>query len=319
MGDTLKKVRTGDPLAIPAATFNTFIDAAQDYQDRQHDSKQNPLRNHRQNNIVSVRNDSLGDRNRFEVLGIYGVVISPTDNLDEFSNRVVLKGIRPQIPPVGGSLSDSYGRFVILLEPVKAGEIGRAVIDGICNIRVQMTYETDDYADVVPGVTTHLRSGYAGSAYLLWVEPENERVPANTAWAVARLGVTNNELRHVIRTFWARIDSATAVGANKWLYAFTEVVKSDEGFGSGKWTDDAIAGDAGNLYEAVNGSTGMLGIGVTTGELGDINCPMELRPVPTGSIVLMKHLIVHKSDDTTALEYWFERTNGVWSVGGGAP
>lgn len=27
MGDTLKKVRSGDPLRIPAATFNIFVDA----------------------------------------------------------------------------------------------------------------------------------------------------------------------------------------------------------------------------------------------------------------------------------------------------
>jgi len=31
MGDNMKKVRSGDPLVIPAATFNTFIDAARDY------------------------------------------------------------------------------------------------------------------------------------------------------------------------------------------------------------------------------------------------------------------------------------------------
>ena len=31
MGDTLKKVKPGDPLAIPAEAFNTFIDAARDF------------------------------------------------------------------------------------------------------------------------------------------------------------------------------------------------------------------------------------------------------------------------------------------------
>ena len=29
MGDLLTKVQSGDPLRIPAATFNTFIDAAE--------------------------------------------------------------------------------------------------------------------------------------------------------------------------------------------------------------------------------------------------------------------------------------------------
>ena len=310
----LNKVKSGDPLSISATTFNTIIDATRFYQNQQHDTRQQPILPQRNNSIVLVRNDSLGDRSRFEVLGINGVLISPTDNLAEFSNRVVLKGVRPKVPPGGGALSDSFGRFVILLEPIKAGQIGKAVIDGICNIRVEMTYETDDYADVIPGVTTYLRSGYAGSAFLLWVEPEAERNPSNIAWAVARLGVSNNELRHVVRSFWARIDEITAAGSNKWMYTFTEVVKTNVGFGASVWTNASITGDAGNLYEALNSGSGTLGIGITVAELEDVNCPMELRPIPVGSIVPMKQLIIHKEDDTTALEYWFERANGVWST-----
>ncbi len=33
---TLQKVKSGDPLDILAATFNTFVDAARDYLDREH-------------------------------------------------------------------------------------------------------------------------------------------------------------------------------------------------------------------------------------------------------------------------------------------
>ena len=36
MVETLRKVKPDDPLAIPAATFNAFVDAAQDYRNRQH-------------------------------------------------------------------------------------------------------------------------------------------------------------------------------------------------------------------------------------------------------------------------------------------
>ncbi len=34
MTEALKRVQSGDPLVIPAATYNTFIDAAQDYRQR---------------------------------------------------------------------------------------------------------------------------------------------------------------------------------------------------------------------------------------------------------------------------------------------
>ncbi len=40
MGDSLKKVKSGDPLVIPAATYNTFVDAARDYLARQQDQAQ---------------------------------------------------------------------------------------------------------------------------------------------------------------------------------------------------------------------------------------------------------------------------------------
>jgi hypothetical protein len=35
MGDHLKKVKSGDPLRLPAATLNTFIDASRDCLERQ--------------------------------------------------------------------------------------------------------------------------------------------------------------------------------------------------------------------------------------------------------------------------------------------
>ena len=36
MGDSLKKVKSGDDLVIPAQTFNTFVDSARDFLARQH-------------------------------------------------------------------------------------------------------------------------------------------------------------------------------------------------------------------------------------------------------------------------------------------
>jgi hypothetical protein len=35
MAGPMQKVKRGDPLVIPASTFNTFVDAARDFQDRQ--------------------------------------------------------------------------------------------------------------------------------------------------------------------------------------------------------------------------------------------------------------------------------------------
>lgn len=44
MGDALRKVKPGDPLSIPAATFNTFVDAAQHFLRRQRGIGRTPTR-----------------------------------------------------------------------------------------------------------------------------------------------------------------------------------------------------------------------------------------------------------------------------------
>ena len=89
-GDPLKKVQAGDKLEIPAQTFNTMIDAAQDFLRRQRSISQEVPQSFRQAGIVLVRNNSGTDRTRGEILGINSPVIGPSDNLNEFKKRVAL-------------------------------------------------------------------------------------------------------------------------------------------------------------------------------------------------------------------------------------
>ena len=62
MGDTMKKVKSGDPLVIPSQTFNSFIDAAQAHKARQQASGQTNRQAFRQTGIVLVKNSSGADR-----------------------------------------------------------------------------------------------------------------------------------------------------------------------------------------------------------------------------------------------------------------
>jgi len=157
----LSKVRSGDPLVIPAATFNAFVDTARDFQERQRSATRDGLPDWRQTGIVLIRNDSGADRGRFDVLGVAGTVIKPTDNADAFKERVALKGVTPT--------AAHAGRFVILLEPVKNGLIGRGCVDGVCVARVKMSDEGHVFAEAKNGQADKLDSGAAGSACLLWV------------------------------------------------------------------------------------------------------------------------------------------------------
>ncbi len=178
MVDALKKVQSGDPLVIPAATYNTFIDAAQDYRQRTRRLGRQSTPDHRSADIVLVRNDSGADRDRFDVLGVDSAIVTPTGNLDAFKDRVALAGVTPLA-------SQHTGRFVVLLEPLAASEIGRACASGVVQVRLNVQDDGTDYADVADGDATCLTTDPAGSATILWRE-----TGTGTVWAVVRLSST---------------------------------------------------------------------------------------------------------------------------------
>ena len=180
MAGSMKKVLPGDPLEISADTFNTLIDVAQAHKSNHRSTSRQRQIFQTPPNIALVLNDSGADRNRFDVLGITGPILTPAENIDSFQNRVSLNGGAP-------GASDS-GRFVILAEPIADGAIGRAYVDGVCPVRVEMDDESHGFADVSDGVTDTLLSASSGTAQLLWVQPVEDRDDPSVAWAIIRIG-----------------------------------------------------------------------------------------------------------------------------------
>lgn len=178
----MRKVIRGDPLVIPAATFNTFIDAARDFQERQRSTQRDAVREQRDTGIVLIRNESGADRERFDVLGIDGPIIRRIDNEDEFRQRVALRGVVPSSP--------HPGRFAILLEPAKDQAIVRACVDGVCQVRVRMNREWHNYAVAKSNKASMLESAPSGRARMLWIEPIAERADPQIAWTVVQLGIS---------------------------------------------------------------------------------------------------------------------------------
>jgi len=177
MADALRKVKSGDPLVIPAATFNTFVDAARNYLQRRQSQGGRATPSARDSGIVLAKNATGYDQDRFDVLGVDSPVITPTDNADEFKNRVTIDGVTP-------TEASHWGAFAILLEPVASGEIGRACVSGICPVKVYVTDTTHAFADVSDGQAGYLAGAETGAAQILWRETGTGEV-----WAIVRLGV----------------------------------------------------------------------------------------------------------------------------------
>lgn len=176
MADPLKKVQSGQKLRIPAATYNAFIDTARDLRQRQQRRDQEPQAEHRDTGIVLIKNGSGADRKRFEILGVSDALIKPTDNVEQFKNKVALVGVTPL-------QADHAGRFVILIEPVPTNALGLAVAAGTSPVQIDVAAEADAFADVKDNDAAKLQSSGSGAAAILWKESGT-----GLKWAVVRIG-----------------------------------------------------------------------------------------------------------------------------------
>ncbi len=187
-GDPLKKVQAGERLEIPAEAWNAFLDAVRWVRQQQHNRDQEAGALFRQTGIVKVKNQSGADRERFDILGTSAPIILPDENLQEFKSQVTLSGVVPT--------TDHLGAFLILLEPLKAGAIGRGIVAGVSLARLLVSpSQLYDFAQVIPGNAHALRNVPAGSARVLWIESSS----SSERWAVVRLDDGDHEA-HVLIT-----------------------------------------------------------------------------------------------------------------------
>lgn len=156
MADPFQKLRAGDVFdSVPHEAWNGFIDASNDYRQRVNGARSSTLYGRYPTGIVPVRNDSGADCARFEILSITGVIYDQATLPDDFYNQPTLTADTPGTAPE---------KFVILQEPIADGEVGRGMLMGITAVQVSVGHASDEFADVISGDSTKLRSGPFGSA-----------------------------------------------------------------------------------------------------------------------------------------------------------
>jgi hypothetical protein len=129
---------------------------------------------------VLVRNDTGADRDLFEIVALSEPIFGPDDNLSEFQFRFAFKGVVPDL--------DHFGCFAVLQEPVAAGKIGRAMVEGLTpvQIRTEAGEEQIAFAGIcgVPGGECQfLRSSWRGDAQILY-----RKSGVGLQWGIVRLG-----------------------------------------------------------------------------------------------------------------------------------
>jgi hypothetical protein len=165
MADNIRHVRPGQKMrGFPAEAFNSFRDASDWVKRHQFGQGARPVRHPMDLHLVYVRNDSGADRDWHDVLGISGVIITPTENANEFKTCVMVTGVVPTTAAPAG------GKFVVRREPIPSGEIGRGHISGACPAKIEA--DADDYAwcDVNDGDPASLLASSTGSARIIYRE-----------------------------------------------------------------------------------------------------------------------------------------------------
>jgi hypothetical protein len=176
-GGSFSTRRPGDKLRISAREINGWNDAAKaNIADQLSRSAAAPRPTGDDRVTLLVKNTTGGDLNQFSVVGITGILFSPSDNLNGFKNGPVLIADTPASP-------DHDSKFAILLAPATDGSLALAKLSGPCVVQVNVNDADDAFAKVLDGDATQLDSDPSTGVPILYKESGT-----GTKWAVVLLG-----------------------------------------------------------------------------------------------------------------------------------
>lgn len=162
-GDPFRKVNPGDSVEFHSTVFNSLLDVVRAEKARKHSRTSESSPQPAQGTIIKVKNESGQDMLRSHIVGLNDPIFLASDNLEVFKNQVLFRGVIPS--------SSHKRRFAILLDPIISGGIGRAYIDGVAPVRINILDSSHVSCDITEGDPTQLVTVEGNSScHLLWSE-----------------------------------------------------------------------------------------------------------------------------------------------------
>ena len=195
----MEKVKAGDTVVIKASTWNAFIDAANFTKEQRQNQLGKGLKSGVATGIVLIKNGESEARDRFTALVLSDIAVPPNVNEDEFVS----------CPPVfiGQKMTEEReGKpYAILLQPLAAGEVGRAMVLGITPAKVSIKDGEDQYAVPTPGSSTGaLESSPTGVARIVW-----RATGTGTQWCLLQLGGAGSGGGTADKAYMCRVGGGT--------------------------------------------------------------------------------------------------------------
>lgn len=251
----IRRVNRGERFRVRASDWNNIASAAEHVEAsrRREGFELNPARLGQ--TLIYVHNAGESDWDQWDAIALQQPRIPHADNAYGFFNQ----------PAVIGSLVDGAtgSRFGLLLEPIRAGYVGRAVLIGLAFHEIEIANEADQFASPILG-QRRMRSAAAGPVSII------ARCPtvSGKAWSIVRLGGGGGAgvgLSYAMIS--ARIGSSppyryTAAGATMdvngaWTgggVSFENVFNLEEQGTGGQWVNGLNVGDVVTISPAPGGA-----------------------------------------------------------------
>ncbi|MEZ6068264.1 MAG: hypothetical protein R3B90_21695 [Planctomycetaceae bacterium] len=165
----LPKPVTGAPVKFSASTTRALHQAAEQLTGPRSTSR--PRFAPREPDVVLIQNETGETLPRHSVVRITSPTRLPSVDPDAFLSRFVFHAIPPQ---AGGTVA-------VTIEPLAVNEIGRAIVSGIAQAKVDDTGHA--YAYPLDDQTEYFTTGAAGPAAIIYREPGE-----GPQWAIVNIG-----------------------------------------------------------------------------------------------------------------------------------
>lgn len=176
------KVAPGAPLNIPAETYNTFIDVANDFRARGAGSGGALGGDFGKDGLVKVYNNTGATVDQYGVMSALTTKFTEaTHGLKEFKRALCLNGTKPSI----ATSSWRPHTFVVAQERIANGKFGLAKISGITPVKIDWISPLDRYMTVCHNNTSKGQSSPVGSAEIIATSGPTSR---SDRWDYVRLG-----------------------------------------------------------------------------------------------------------------------------------
>lgn len=219
--------------------------------------------------IAMARNTGETDLERGDVAKVTAPIVLPADNEAEWWNRLSVDVARPATVALGDWLG-------VVVTPIPAGRIGRVVLAGVTQCRLNVIHASHVLAGAIGGDAI-LRTNTVGPHAIVWKESGT-----GTKRAIVQLGGSVQAQEWV--TAWLTGASAISGESNRWAYDWQEV----ELHATSGWQvksgglDSTTDGLAWNGVEATNDGTAYESAGVSVAATAEATA--TLRAIGHGGL-----------------------------------